>query len=379
MDEISSLYIHFPFCVKLCNYCDFFKHVLEDSPQLKNSQLDSFEELFLSQWEKSNGFLQEQGRMIGELETLYLGGGTPSLWQSRGAKFLGDFLNYKKIKLKHDCEFTLEVDPGTCTEEDIDAWMKIGVNRFSVGVQGYDRELLVLMDRSHGIEDIDKLLNILKRKKANFSVDLMIGLPHKDTRNIEAEIISLSRFNPSHFSVYILKARKNYLHYEKLPIDEIIRSEYLMVCEKLQTLGFEQYEVSNFARNGKKSRHNQRYWDYAEVAAIGSNATGLIVNDEDSIRYQWKSSSAGFQVENISGSSLMIEKLFLGIRNSKGMNLWKFFDVEPTHTGLNKLFEQWKSLGYLGSAATLGALVLSPEGYLMSDSLIDDLFGVFDF
>ena len=93
MNEINSLYIHFPFCVKLCNYCDFYKHVLEESSQLKN-----FEDLFLAQWGENKKFLMEHGRFIGSLETLYLGGGTPSLWKTRGAKFLGDFLKFNKIR-----------------------------------------------------------------------------------------------------------------------------------------------------------------------------------------------------------------------------------------------------------------------------------------
>jgi oxygen-independent coproporphyrinogen-3 oxidase len=374
MNEINSLYIHFPFCVKLCNYCDFYKHVLESSSQLKD-----FEELFLSQWKANEVFLAENNRAIGELETLYFGGGTPSLWRSRGAKFINDFFEYKNIKFKNNYEFTLEVDPGTCSEEDIDAWISIGVNRFSVGVQGYDEKLLSLMDRSHGIGDIDKLLTILKKRNVNFSVDLMIGLPHEETRNIKHEIISLNSFNPSHFSVYILKARKNYPHFDKLPNDEKVRSEYLEVHDVLKSIGYDQYEVSNFALSGKESRHNRKYWDYAEVCAIGSNATGLLVNDDSSVRYQWKSSSAGFQVEEITGSSLIMEKLFLGMRNSKGVNLFELLEIEEDHQELVQLYRRWESLGYLASSSKVEHIVLGVEGYLMCDSLIDDIFKIIDF
>ena len=107
MNEINSLYIHFPFCMKLCNYCDFYKHVLENSSQLKD-----FENLFVAQWEENEKFLFQNQRALGDLETLYFGGGTPSLWKSRGAKFISDYFKSKKIQFNSNYEFTLEVDPG---------------------------------------------------------------------------------------------------------------------------------------------------------------------------------------------------------------------------------------------------------------------------
>lgn len=369
MQDVRSLYIHFPLCMHLCNYCDFYKRKLTSENQIKE-----FEDLFEKEWGVHEEFLSENKRQLETLETLYIGGGTPSLWKARGAKYLKDFFKHKNIKFSEKFEFTIEVDPGTCENSDLDVWMESGVNRFSVGLQSYSNSLLELMDRKHKIKDANKLFKYLKSKSANFSVDLMIGLPNGDPRDLVFEIEKLIGFGASHFSVYILKTRKNYLHAKNMPEDERVRSEYLLVAETLKRLGYLHYEVSNFALPGFESKHNQRYWDYHEVAALGPNASGLLVMNDKACRYQWKSQSAGFQTELIEGESLIIEKLFLGLRSSRGINLFEIFTSSHEHETLINLASEWKELGYLEHFSNEGDVQLSTLGFLMCDSVIDDIF-----
>lgn len=328
----------------------------------------------MKEWDVHEKFLKDNHRAMGDLETLYIGGGTPSLWKARGAKFLKDFLSSKNIQLQKDCEYTIEVDPDTCATSDLDAWIDSGVNRFSVGLQAYSNSLLELMDRKHKIEDAKKLFTYLQSKSANFSVDLMIGLPSQEERDLAIEIETLIQYGASHFSVYILKNRKNYLHADKMPEDERVRNEYLLVSEILKKNGYIHYEVSNFARPGFESKHNNRYWDYHEVAALGPNASGLLVFDEKACRYQWKSQSAGFQTELIEGESLIIEKLFLGLRTSRGLNLFDVFQKPEDQKKILSLKNSWSKSGYLSDATIEGHIALSSLGFLMCDSILDDIF-----
>lgn len=364
--EISSLYLHFPYCVHLCNYCDFYKHKLIDS-----SQITKFEGLLEDSWQAHHQLLKGHGANFIPLETLYLGGGTPSLWGVDGASFFSDnFLN-KRIFLNDDCEFTMEVDPGTYTKETIAAWQRLGVNRFSLGVQAFDDHQLKFLDRVHREEDVENSLKYFKSLNVNYSVDILIGAPSEKKRNIKQEIERFLDYDPNHFSVYILQTRKNYPHLKKVPLDEAISEEYLLVVELLESNGFGQYEVSNFSTTGMQSRHNLKYWKYESVAGLGPNATGLIVkNKNEALRYQWKSLSAGHQLEVLNSDEISIEKVYLALRNAMGLEK-SYFDHVDT-VGFEKVLLKWSKLGYLKDSKEV--IKLTSLGYLMLDSLMDDLF-----
>lgn len=367
--EINALYIHFPFCLHLCNYCDFYKHKLEST-----NQIIEYESFLSKQWEEHKKFLSTQKTSLGSLETLYIGGGTPSLWGKEGIKFFKSFLK-KEVTLKKNCEFTLEVDPGTISKEDLLSWMKLGVNRFSIGVQSFDDNYLDILDRKHKRKEIIHTLSLLKELNANFSVDLLLGIPSSMSRNVLDEIEELCTFSPKHFSLYILKARKNYPLKSKLLSDELVREEYLGVCKYLEEKGFEQYEVANFGKKNFWSKHNLQYWSYNSVAGLGANATGLLVGEDAALRYQWKSKSIGFQTEDLSDTSLMIEKLYMFLRHHKGLVVSELFP----NKSFERLFSKWTAQGYLTIKSTHEHILLNSLGYLMCDSIIDDIFKEIDF
>ena len=369
MKIINSLYLHFPFCKHLCNYCDFYKHKLTDS-----EQIDEFEKFVEKHFNYHANFLKENAYALGKLKTFYIGGGTPSLWGSSGVDFLKQKIKLGQLELADDSEFTIEVDPDCWSEEEIMAWESIGVNRFSIGVQAYSENLLSVMDRTHKLKDVEKTIKYFHERGLNFSVDLMLGLPKSGSRNLKEELDLILEYDPPHLSVYILKTRKNYPHNQDLPEDDRTREEYLFVSKYLRENGYDHYEVSNFAKPGYKSKHNLSYWQYNSVAAIGPNGTGLLVNEDQTLRYQWKSKTIGVEVEKIEGESLIIEKLFLGTRFQNDFDFDGLFEQTSDRNKLDELVIKWTELGYLVEGSTRNKINLTPLGYLMNDSLLDDIF-----
>jgi oxygen-independent coproporphyrinogen-3 oxidase len=201
----------------------------------------------------------------------------------------------------------------------------------------------------------------------------MLGLPesNEQSRDIESEINEILAYDPSHFSVYILKTRSNYPHNKTLPDEDYISEEYLKTCSYLEQRGYGQYEVSNFAREGRQSLHNLKYWNYESVACLGANATGLIFDGNRSTRYQWKAIGDGLTSELIEGSSLEIEKIYMKLRTSGGLSLDYFSGVNGDK--FKELINAWHGRGYL-LPFEQNNIHLSPRGYLMLDSLMDDIF-----
>lgn len=359
MTQVSSLYLHVPFCQHLCNYCDFYKRKLENHAH----QFEEFHQFLILSLRKQHEFFQLQGFTWSDLETLYLGGGTPSLWGPMGAKFLNEHL---PIPLKNDCEFTMEIDPGTWTEEMLSAWKEIGLNRISIGTQTLNTNFLKIMDRVHSLDDSLQFLERLQKDDWNFSLDFLLGIPFSQTqkRNIQEELDLLLKYRPKHISLYILNARSKYPHTQSLPDDEYIREEYLFVSEYLKSHGFHHYEVSNFALPGFESKHNQKYWQSQSVAALGPTGTGFLKqNDRNGIRYKWKVSSADFEIEKLGEEELGIEELYLKLRTSEG--------VLPNPSAA-PVYQEWQKKGYCFEEQ--GRIKLSSLGFIMLDSLMDDWF-----
>lgn len=358
MLEIQSCYFHFPFCDHLCNYCDFYKAKLTASI----SQIEEYHHYLRRTWNNHEKLILENGFMWGKLKTLYFGGGTPSLWGCQGAKFFEQDILNKWFTLDSECEWTMEIDPATWSEEGLLAWQKLGVNRFSVGAQAYSSRVLKLLDRGHQIQDIDLLLNRLKG--TNFSIDLMIGAPVKNRKIIE-EIDLLLGFDPKHFSVYILKTRGNYPLKEELPEDDEVAQEYLAVCEYLEEKGFLQYEVSNFAKPGFFSTHNRKYWEGASVAALGPVATGyLAMNSSKALRYQWKPKSGEVFTEHLQEKELLIEQAYLCLRQKKPFSQADF----PQVPSFEKIAKRWLKHGYCRYFED--HYVMTSKGFLLLDTLV---------
>jgi oxygen-independent coproporphyrinogen III oxidase len=359
MTQVSSLYLHVPFCKHLCNYCDFYKRKLD----LSMDQFEGFHQFLSDSVIEHEKFMHTHGVKWNELDTLYLGGGTPSLWGSRGASFLQNLL---PVKLASNVEFTMEIDPGTWTTEMLKAWKDIGLNRISIGTQSLNPEFLKVMDRVHSLEDSLNFLNLMDKENWNYSLDFLLGIPYSkvNNRNIKEELDLLLNYNPKHISLYILNARSRYPHIQEMPDDEYIRDEYLFVSEYLRSKGFHHYEVSNFALPGFESRHNQKYWRGENVAAFGPTGTGYLgLSENQALRYKWKVSEALFEVEELGPSEIKLENYYLSLRTSEGI---------PVSWVTETLSNDWVQKGY--TSIENQKVKLTSLGYLMLDSLMDDLF-----
>jgi len=357
--KADGLYIHFPFCQHLCNYCDFYKK------PISLNDVTAFEEQLVKHINQL-GFVNFR-----ELKTLYLGGGTPSLWGKRGSEFLLDFMDAHNIKLNKDAEVTLEVDPDSWSESDIEAWIEFGVNRFSLGVQAFEESSLSILDRQHTIGDVEKTLKYFSERDLNFSVDFLLGAPVVN-RNITSELEKALSYKPKHFSVYILKTRANYPLRDQEPNEVETADEYIEVSNLLKDNGYLHYEVSNFARAGFESKHNLSYWDLSNVLAIGPNATGFYLNNKTPIRYQVAAQSNKLVNEELDNEAYRLERFYLGLRTNKGINPSLFISEEDWNK-MDEVFEYWNENAALDTYR-YDKLILNSEGYLMLDSLIDEFF-----
>lgn len=366
MKEIKSLYIHFPFCKEICNYCDFYKRRVTSSDDFAN-----FEESLEKGAKKFIELLDKHQMKMGILETLYIGGGTPSMWGERGIKFLTSLFEQYGWELDKDGEHTLEVNPEIDDIHELDLWRDWGINRFSVGVQSCDDEVLQRLNRTHSFADIQSSLKYISDSGVNFSLDLMLNLPSIKKRDIDAEIDQLLSFNPHHLSVYMMTVGNKYPHLSMMPSEDKLESEYLQTAKILQSKGYSHYEVSNFAKPGFESQHNLRYWSAKNVGALGTSATGFfLAHDGTGIRFKWLVSRDDYTVETLSTKELELEKLYLALRTNRGVK-----DDELKARLGEKNFKKFKALLVSNSYLVKPELIqLNSKGFLVLDSIMDEIF-----
>ena len=362
MSSVTSLYIHVPFCRHLCNYCDFYKQKFERP----SAQRDEFSQYIFESVKRHESILSEYGQSIAPLETLYLGGGTASLWDVEGARCF-ERLGFT---LTDSCEATLEIDPAAWTEEGLIAWQKLGINRYSVGTQSFNPHHLSLLDRSHSLEDTKILLERLQGE--NFSVDFLLGAPEKNqNRDVIQELDELLMFNPKHLSLYILQPAAGYKLKALIPNDERISKEYLAVSEYLRGRGFHHYEVSNFALPGFESRHNQRYWESESVTAFGPTGVGYLAGKDEALRYKWKPSHPEVELERLTLKEINLEKLYLRLRTSRILTAERLM-LEPD--AMERRFQKWQARGLCTKVDT--GWRMKPEAWVILDSLVEELFDI---
>jgi len=365
MKEITSLYIHFPYCKEICNYCDFYKRKL-----LSEDDYRLFERSLEQQADKLEDLLRDNGDKLAPLQTLYIGGGTPSLWQERGITFLNDLFVSRGWSLAANGEFTLEINPEIDNLKSLDTWRQWGINRFSVGVQSCDDEVLKRIGRTHQFDDVKQCLDYVASSGVNFSLDLMLNLPSNSQRDLSQEFRTLLKFNPNHFSVYMMTVGSNYPHSKMLLGETELEREYFQTSEILAGARYEHYEISNFCRPEFKSKHNMLYWHGENVAALGASATGFFKTAGGGSRFKWLISRDDFQLEQLSSSEFLLERVYLALRTSDGVTtelLEQYIGAENISKFKDYLIES----SYLRRE---GLISLNTKGFLMLDSVMDKLF-----
>ena len=274
--KINSLYIHIPFCNKICSYCSFSKMLY--FPKIARKYICN---LIVD--------LKKVKQNFNKFKTIYIGGGTPS---SLSISLLENLLKYASILLLKNGEFTFEANLDSLTEEKLKILKKYGVNRLSIGIETSSNKYLSLMNREYDF-DINKKMELVKKYFTNFNLDLIYGLPNETLLEVKKDLEFILNFKPKHISIYALEVNPNskfYIDGIKEEKDEILRKQYDFVVNFLKKNGYNRYEVSNFALKGYKSRHNINYWKDNEYVAIGTSSSGFI----DNIRYVNSSSISDY-------------------------------------------------------------------------------------
>ena len=340
-NERSGLYFHIPFCKNKCPYCDFYSVKYDENAALQYAD------------EICNEIKQYQG----DFDTVYFGGGTPSILPP---ELIGKILDCarKRFDISNDAEISVECNPSKDLSEDFKKYALYGVNRISLGMQSaVDRERFAL-GRAAGKTDVEKTINYSRRSGIeNISVDLMLGTPKQTLASLDYSFDFIKSMGIPHVSAYMLKIEEGTKFYQMrdklaLPDDDTVGEMYLKTVDTLSSFGIKQYEISNFAVPGFESRHNTKYWDLTPYLGIGKSAHSFWNGKRFYYDREWNKIPDGMGGDNE-------EQIMLGLRLTQGI------DKSLVSRDYNELVK----MGYI---ADLGdRIALTPKGMLVSNTIIN--------
>ncbi|MGE3973064.1 MAG: radical SAM family heme chaperone HemW [Bdellovibrionales bacterium] len=254
-----GVYVHIPYCLQRCVYCDFATFEVErighSDAALRVDPPEQYVKLVCQEIRQRSEEISTR-----KIDTLYFGGGTPSLIEPHLILAIIQELRNSGFELCPDAEATIEINPATITEAKLDQYLKMGLNRFSVGVQSFTEAHLQKMGRKHSAQDSRETLTLLSKYKTNFNSDLLFALPHQTSEELKRDIGEMLSFGPSHISPYCLTVPdKNPMAHSR-PSEEHQVKMFEIIHEELTKADFFRYEISNYALPGKESRHNLLYW-----------------------------------------------------------------------------------------------------------------------
>jgi oxygen-independent coproporphyrinogen-3 oxidase len=273
-----GIYIHIPFCLKKCGYCDFVSSCVSPVPQKEytNSVVNEIRLVTERIYDKK-----------ARVKSIYFGGGTPSLFSPENiSAIIGEIR--KLYDLEDDAEITLEANPKTAGYEKLRGFRNAGINRLSIGVQSFDDNMLKILGRIHDKKAaVDMYKNARKADFDNINLDIIFGIPAQSYEMLRTDLRILKELYPEHISAYILSVEKNTPLFEKiksnkmaLPKDDVIADMFETVDEYLSDNSYDHYEISNYARRSRESVHNLNYWRYGEYLGFGAAAHSLIKDNE---------------------------------------------------------------------------------------------------
>lgn len=356
LPDSIGLYIHVPFCEKKCLYCDFYSAIY--SERVYKDYISA-----LLREVKSWGEAVRK-----PVSTVYFGGGTPSILRRDIIPLMEEIR--ENFSVTPGAEITAECNPG-CDREFLTAANQCGINRLSFGVQAGDNKRLKSLGRTHTVSDIRNTVNAARDIGFdNISCDIMIALPDSDMNTLEEDIDFVCSINPEHISAYILKIEPKTAFFSRqsslnLPDDDEAADQYLRLCRDLKNRGYEHYEISSFAKENKKSRHNLKYWRCEEYLGIGPSAHSYVSGKRFFYPRDIKSFIIGnFPVPDGAGGDEE-EKLMLALRTNDGVLLSRF-SVEAQSRA-----KEFEKAGFL--EINEGKTRLTEKGMLISNSIITEL------
>lgn len=368
-----SIYLHIPFCLSKCPYCDFA------SIPFDRNLVEKYLSALLYDIGSFSGF---------KVDTIYLGGGTPTVLKLEQLDKIIQAIK-KNYNLIPNCEITIEANPNTLDEEKVRELKKIGFNRVSLGVQSFNDKELKGLGRIHSVSQAIRSFNLLKKDGfKNIGLDLIFGIPEQTLWSWKDSLKKVTELSPQHISIYSLTIESGTKFYQikkegeiKFPTDVKVRQMYLLAIDYLNSKGYKQYEISNFSLPGFESRHNLNYWNHKEYLGFGASAHSFYKNKRwgnvrgvrEYIELMKKKGRAIQFEESLSKDQLITEAIFLGLRKTEGIDLKKFhkdFKVKLEDIRKEKMNHLIK-LGFLSKRANF--LSLTKKALPVADSIIVSL------
>ncbi|MDD3268917.1 MAG: radical SAM family heme chaperone HemW [Syntrophomonadaceae bacterium] len=371
-----GMYIHIPFCLKKCSYCDFYSR-----PLLQREWLERYTDALLIEIEQ-----QAEEIRPSHIASIYMGGGTPSLLSAEQlSRIIGAVK--KSFILGDNAEISIEANPATLELSWLEHIINAGVNRLSIGVQSFSDQELKILGRVHNSKEIKESIELLhKAGLKNFNIDMIYGIPGQTMDDWQNNLQEAVECRPQHISAYLLQPGTNTpmtidIEQGRLTLldDDLEAAMYYRTLEFLEEQGFEHYEISNFCLSGSECRHNINYWQAGEYIGIGAGAVSHInhrryINLADWAEYiKCLVNNQRFQVEeleNMSAREVLADAMITGLRMCGGINLKKYehrFNVHITHE-YSGIIESGISKGLLKMGN--GQLSLTKKGYFLSNEVL---------
>ncbi|MGE4232235.1 MAG: radical SAM family heme chaperone HemW [Bacteriovoracia bacterium] len=375
MEKFKSLYIHFPYCETKCHYCDFYS-----LPEAKYSIAEKGS-AYQAISSEVDFHLKSEDRKIEPLDTIFLGGGTPSLVP---IERMGEIL--EKLPITPTTEVTIEANPSSISDEKAKGWRLHGINRVSIGAQALNDERLNWLGRVHGVDQTYRAIEaVTKAGIQRISIDYILGVPGQTESTIESELVDVLMKYPqiSHVSAYLLTLKESNSRFTELPSEEIQLAHLRKAREVLFGIGFYQYEISNYSKPGFEARHNENYWLGGAYLGIGPSAHSFwqkkktrtknwgslhryvqeIFDKKDPVEWE---ESIGIQEERL-------EFAMLRLRRRDGI---EYQDFESRFGGFSeKTSAKAKALEEAGFLSLKGGKIrLVNDGFFLSDQIVKELF-----
>ena len=375
-DPPLSLYVHLPWCVQKCPYCDFNSYAL-------HAKIPESEYLTALLSDLDSELLRIDQRSI---ECVYIGGGTPSLFSTKAIERLILNLQARRV-LTTGAEITLEANPGAIERQKFAQFLDVGVNRLSIGVQSFNDELLRAIGRIHSSSDaIDSVDAARKAGFNNINIDLMFGLPGQSLRLCHTDLTTAIGLAPQHISYYQLTVEPNTIFHARpplLPHGDALWEMQMTGNSILRNHGYNQYEVSAYSRQDCRCKHNMNYWEFGDYLGIGAGAHGKLTSiDRQEIQRTWKTKQprryirsvreSREQVRRLTAADVVSEFMLNALRLNEGVPIALF--RERTGLSIDTIERQ------LGAAVDLGLLAIKGQRWIPTvwgQRFLDDLIMLF--
>lgn len=370
---MSGIYLHIPFCRKACLYCDFHFST-------QTTYTDRMVNAIAKETNLRSGFLSSP------VETIYFGGGTPSVLSQKQIEIILNEI-HQSFSVSPEAEITLEANPDDLNPEYVKILKDAGINRLSIGLQSFDDDVLQWMNRSHVARQSNDAVRMAQDLGFdNITIDLIFGIPGKDNRYWNEQLVKALELKVNHLSVYSLTVEESTTLHHRIrkgiqapPVPEEQAEQFLMAMDLLTGEGFEHYEISNYALPGYRSRHNASYWTGRPYLGIGPSAHSF----DGAMERSWNVSSNHLymkgmeddmplrETETLTQNDRINEYILTRLRTSEGLSLSECVSQFGHEIG-QTIRQQWTESGHL--AVQRDQLQLTREGKLIADTIASSLF-----